>query len=273
MPDNDGWTAIAGNVEHARGDAVVEPDPRCYGPSMTQPIREAGGIDTSHLVTDDGLPVDNLYSEKAQSLLRDALYASWLGPDGAGRFVVMVDVGIFAVPANPGIAPDVLVAVDVEVPPDPRTEGHRSYFTWLYGKPPDVVVEIVSNKEGGELSTKLRAYERLRVAYYIVYDPSHHLSDQDLYVFALQGKQLTETASRELAGMGLGVTLWTGNYEGCVETWLRWTNDAGQLLLTGRERADVERSRAEAERDRAEAERDRADRLAAKLREMGVDPE
>ncbi len=226
---------------------------------MVQPIQQAGGIDTSHLVTDDGKPVDNIYSEKAQSLLRDAPYASWRGPDGSGRFVVMVDVGIFAVPANPGIAPDVLLAVDVDVPPDPRTEGHRSYFTWVYGKAPDVVVEIVSNTEGGELSTKLRAYERIRVAYYVVYDPSHHLSEQALYVFAMQGNRLTEVSSRVFPALGLGLTLWEGEYEGCTETWLRWTDENGKLLPTGRERA--------------ESEHERAERLAAKLREMGIEPE
>ena len=40
-----------------------------------------------------------------------------------------------------------------------------------------------------------------------------------------------------------------------------------------RQRAEAERQRAEAERQRAEAERQRADRLAARLRELGVDPE
>ncbi len=232
---------------------------------MVQPVSSAGGIDTSHLVTDDGKPVDNIYSEKAQHLLRDAPYASWSGPDGSGRFVVMVDVGVFAVPANPGIAPDVLLAVDVDIPPDPRTEGHRSYFTWVYGKAPDVIVELVSNTEGGELSSKLRAYERMRVAYYVVYDPSHHLSAQDLHVFTLQGGVLTETTSRILPSVGLGVTLWKGEYEGCTDTWLRWTDARGQLLLTGRERA-------EAEHERAEAEHERAERLAATLRALGVDP-
>jgi hypothetical protein len=41
--------------------------------------------------------------------------------------------------------------------------------------------------------------------------------------------------------------------------WLRWWDSAGNLLLTGEERA--------------EREKERGDRLAARLREMGVDPE
>lgn len=39
------------------------------------------------------------------------------------------------------------------------------------------------------------------------------------------------------------------------------------------QRAEAERQRAEAEHKRAEAERERAERLAARLRELGIDPE
>ncbi len=45
------------------------------------------------------------------------------------------------------------------------------------------------------------------------------------------------------------------------------------LLLWSSEQADLERQRAEQERQRAEQERQRADVLAAKLRELGVDPD
>ncbi|MGB8703194.1 MAG: Uma2 family endonuclease, partial [Thermosynechococcaceae cyanobacterium] len=55
--------------------------------------------------------------------------------------------------------------------------------------------------------------------------------------------------------------------------WLRWWDSDGNLLLTGEERAEQEEQRTEQEKQRAEKERQRADRLAAKLREMGVDPE
>jgi Uma2 family endonuclease len=43
----------------------------------------------------------------------------------------------------------------------------HSYFLWLYGKPPDIVVEIVSNRESGELDHKLGSYARMGVPYYI----------------------------------------------------------------------------------------------------------
>jgi hypothetical protein len=62
------------------------------------------------------------------------------------------------------------------------------------------------------------------------------------------------------------VTLWRGSYQGCGDTWLRWCDRDGAVILTGEERAEAERARAEAERERAE-------RLAAKLRAAGIDPD
>jgi Uma2 family endonuclease len=44
-------------------------------------------------------------------------------------------------------------------------------------------------------------------------------------------------------------------------------------LVGERERANLERDRANQERDRANQERDRAERLAARLRELGLDPD
>ena len=80
--------------------------------------------------------------------------------------------------------------------------------------------------------------------------------------------------------IGLGVTLWHGEYQGCEDTWLRWCDRVGAVIPTGEERAEAERARAEAERARAEteharaeAERERAERLAAKLRAAGIDPD
>lgn len=66
--------------------------------------------------------------------------------------------------------------------------------------------------------------------------------------------------------MELGLRLWDGVFEGKQARWLRWCDAKGQLLLTGDERAELERQRAEQERQRAE-------RLAARLRALGEDPD
>ena len=59
---------------------------------------------------------------------------------------------------------------------------------------------------------------------------------------------------------------WCGEFEGMTYEWLRWMKEDGSLLLTGKESAEIERQR-------AEAERQRANRFAAKLRELGIDPD
>jgi uncharacterized protein YciI len=60
--------------------------------------------------------------------------------------------------------------------------------------------------------------------------------------------------------------LWEGSYEDTTTTWLRWVDEEGHLVLTGKELAEREAARASREAARAE-------RLADKLRELGVDPD
>jgi hypothetical protein len=106
--------------------------------------------DIQGLVTEDDTPADNIASEKHQRLLTEALYSSWDGP-GAGRpFLAAANVGVFALARNPAIVPDIFLSLDVEVPHDWWQKAHRSYLLWEFGKPPDVVIEIVSNTEGGK---------------------------------------------------------------------------------------------------------------------------
>ena len=244
-------------------------------------------LDYSHIETEDDTPVDNLLSEREQRLLADTLYASWSGP-GAGRtFLAMTNVGLFyALHASPYV-PDALVSFDVRPPTDPLPKQNRSYFIWEYGKPPEIVVEVVSNRKGGELGEKLVGYARLGITFYIVFDPYQYLGQPVLRVFARRDLDYTEIAPGQLTGIGLGVTLWEGQVEDIAATWLRWVDGDGNLLLTGKERAEQESLRAEQERLRAEQERTRAEeertraehayqrveRLAAMLRELGVDPD
>ena len=77
----------------------------------------------------------------------------------------------------------------------------------------------------------------------------------------------------------MGLRLWDGEYEGWQATWLRWCDERGNLLPTGKELAEQEKARAEQEKARAEQEKARADAaetkmaaMVAKLRELGFDP-
>jgi Uma2 family endonuclease len=211
-----------------------------------------------NLVTEDDEPVDNLFSEKEQRLLTETLYSSWKPmseEENASQtrlFFAAANVGVFFSVNEPPLVPDVFVSLDVKAREDMFAKRGRSYFVWEYGKVPEIVVEIVSNDDGGELDRKLKAYARKGIYYYVVHDPLRILSDDVLRVY--EPGLLNHYRRREdynLPDVGLSLTLWHGEFEGTRGEWLRWLDRDGNLLLTGAERAD---------------------KLAAKLRELGVDP-
>ncbi|MCC5601425.1 Uma2 family endonuclease [Nostoc favosum] len=243
--------------------------------------------DVSHLVTEDDEPLDNLPSEKQQRLLTETLYSSWNGPSNAQGFLVAANVGLFPSNKQPPIVPDVFLSLDVQVADNWWERRHRSYFFWDFGKPPEVVIEIVSNREGNETGRKILEYARMRVMYYIIFDPTRQLSGEVLQMYELRGRQYIPMSEQWLTEVELGLCLWEGAYEGKRDVWLRWCDATGNVIPTGAERAEQERLRAEQECLRAEQERlraeqereaketalQRAERLAAQLRALGVEPE
>lgn len=237
------------------------------------PLKPEDWPQVDHLVTEDDTPVDNIYCEKQQRLLTQSLYDSWAGPGGGRPFIALANVGLFYGINQPPLVPDVLVSLDVELPADIWTKRHRSYMIWEYGKPPEVVLELVSNTVGGEADVKLRTYARMGVAYYVLYDPIKQLSDQVLRVYALHPGNAAELQDTWLQGVELGLMLWQGKFENREDTWLRWRDREGQMLLTGAERADQERQRADQERVMRQQAQQQAERLAARLRELGIEPE
>jgi Uma2 family endonuclease len=228
------------------------------------------------LITEDDTPLDNIFSEKQQRLLTEALYSSW--PEKP--FVALANVGLFYRVHHAALVPDVLLSLGVEIPEDVWSKSHRGYFVWEFGKPPDIVVEIVSNKVGHEADSKLRDYANIGVKFYALLDPDKQLSQRLLRLYELHGTSYVERTSLWMDGIGLGLCLWEGNYEGLPATWLRWCDQQGRNIETGAERADQEHDRAEQERQRADQERQRADQesqraeqMARRLRELGIDPD
>ena len=257
--------------------------------------------DVQSLITEDDIPVDNLPSEKHQRLLTEPLYSAWTGPGEGRTFLAAANVGIFAQLRNPAIVPDMFLSLDVEVAQDWWRKEHRSYFVWEFGKPPELVLEIVSNQEGGEDGEKKRKYAQIRVSYYVIYDPLLQVMPEVLTIYRLVGCVYERQETTQFPALQLGLTLWEGIFEGKHDTWLRWTDARGVLVPTGKERAEQEhqraeqefqraeqehqraeqefqraeqeRQRAEQECQRAEQERQRAEHLAELLRRAGVDPE
>jgi hypothetical protein len=223
------------------------------------------------LVIEDGKPVDSIFMEKQQRLLTEPLYCSWPGPEDGRPFLALANVGLFSVVGEPPLVPDVMLSLDVKAGDQARKEN-RSYILWVIGKPPDAVIEVVSDRRGGEAVHKMRDYARVRVLYYVIFDPRELLGGGVLRVFRLRDGTYEPMAPGWFNGVGLGLTLWQGAYEGLEANWLRWCDRQGQLIPTGRERAEQETQRAEQETQRAEQEKQRADRLEAKLRALGIDP-
>lgn len=218
--------------------------------------------DASQLVTEDDTPVDNFASEKQQRLLVSTLYSSLQNQ----TFLAAANVGIYHTDGQPPIVPDVFLSLDVQVPQNWWEKQNRCYMLWKFGKPPEVVIEIVSNKEGDELGTKLKTYEQMRASYYVVYDPTQQLSEQALRIYEIRGRRYFETTETWLEQVGLGLTLWQGKFEGRQDVWLRWCYQDGTLLATGDERAKVAEQRASVAEQRAA-------QLAERLRSLGIDPD
>ena len=254
-------------------------------------------LDVSHLITEDDKPVDNMPSAKLQRILVEPLYTN----DTQRKFVADANVGIYVALHEPAIVPDMFLSLDVQPADDWWQKRHRSYLLWEFGKPPEVAVEIVSNKRGGELGRKLIAYANMGVAYYVVYDPKKHIQDAVLRVFELSGGDYVERIDFRLPRVSLSLTLWEGIYEQKRDRWLRWCDLEGNLLLTGAELAARENERAtqaqqqatqaqqqatqaqqqaiQAQQQATQAqqqvtqEQTRAERLAAQLRALGIEPE
>lgn len=268
---------------------------------MSQPLlsEEIVRPDISHLVLEDGVPVDNFQSEKQQRLLVEPLYSSPVIPP---PFIAAANVGIFYSINQEGIAPDVFLSLGVQMPDNWVERQNRSYLVWEFGKVPEVAIEVVSNRNGNELGSKKESYARMKVDYYVVFDPLRQLQQPNemngclLKIWALSAGRYIELTPAEglaisepiyLETVNLGLTLWEGEFETVPGTWLRWCNRSGTVISTGAEarvidqqradqesqRAEQERLRAEQAQQQAEQERQRAERLADRLRTMGIDPD
>ncbi|MGB8700380.1 MAG: Uma2 family endonuclease [Thermosynechococcaceae cyanobacterium] len=160
--------------------------------------------------------------------------------------------------------PDVFAVLDVPV------KERKSWVVWEEGKAPDVVIELLSPSTANHDKTdKKQIYQnQLRVPEYFWYDP---FNPNDFAGFALhQGRYepiaLDDQGRLISQSLGLALVRWSGFYQEVETVWLRWSTLEGVLLPTDREFA-------QSQQQQAEQEKLRADRLAEKLRDLGIDPE
>jgi hypothetical protein len=223
-------------------------------------------------VTEDHAPVDRIFVEKQYRLLTDPLYSSWPGPGEGGPFLVLVNVAWFFRTKTPPLAPDCLLSLGVTCPEDLHVKEGHSYFQWEMGKSPEVVIEIVSDRRGGEDGLKMSDYARLGVLIYAIFDPENLLGGGVLRTFMLQGKSYRPVEPAYWPDVGLGLTLWEGSFEAHRDRWLRWCDREGRVIPTGAELARQERQAREEVEQQAAAEREareEAERKAAeRIREL-----
>jgi hypothetical protein len=173
--------------------------------------------DISDLVIEDDEPVDSILSKKLQRLLTGALYTSFQPKaEDTGElipFLATANVGLFYALKLPPLMPDVTLSLEVAPPASFERKEDRTYLVWEMGKPPDVVIEIVSKRKGEELGRKRKDYARAGVSYYAVYDRTagvasplrqlRELQGSPLALFQRRGGEFVPFASTWLEDKGL----------------------------------------------------------------------
>lgn len=211
-------------------------------------------------------PVDNTSQPLLAAALRENLELS--GFLNSPERLVASNLGICSTVNGKTIvkAPDWLYVPRVLPLDPPRTR--RSYTPHLEGDIPAVVMEFLSETDGGEYSArpfypygKLWFYERiLQVPVYVIFEPEAGTMEvRQLVEDSYQLQEPDEQDHYWIAAMNLYLGAWQGTKADRTGYWLRWWDEAGNLLLWGAEQLEQERQRAE--------------RLAAYLQSQGVDPD
>ncbi|MGE5656934.1 MAG: Uma2 family endonuclease [Actinomycetota bacterium] len=223
--------------------------------------------DISNLVLEDNTPLDSFINEKQQRLLTTVFY-SGAETGITVPFIAAANVGLFSSLRQPGIAPDMFLSLNLSGEDDWWDRQVRSYLFWEFGKPPEVVIEVVSLTPGNELGSKLVDYARMRILYYVVYDPLQRLGNAVLRVFQLQGLSYVPMGHAWFPEVNLGLMLWQGEFENVQATWLRWCYADGTPVPTGDEliaQKDAELSQIQAQLTEEQARTKQALLLAIEL--------
>lgn len=226
--------------------------------SDTKPYLPLG----TELPDSDDIPVDNEEQNLLPNILLFVLNTLWATRKD---WYFGVDMGVYhstgGQPRIP-VVPDAFLSIGVS-----RFKGdqlRRSYVVWEENNiPPTLTIEIVSWSPGGEYDGKLEIYRKLGVLYYLIYNPRYWQRDRhqpfEVYKLIEGSYELQLGEPFWMPEVGLGIGRHQGDVGGKVQEMLSWFDAAGDRILTAEERASQLQSK--------------ADRLAARLRAMGEDPE
>jgi len=165
-----------------------------------------------------------------------------------------------------------------------NVDGSRERQGWVIweeeGRYPDVIVELTSPSTARTDKVRKKAiYEgTFRTPDYFIYDPFDGNSLQGWHLGADQRYHSLERNERgwlwcETLGYWLGT--WEGTIDRETAIWARFYDSEGNLIPlpeeAAQERAAAAQEQLNATQQALEAERQRSQRLAARLREMGID--
>jgi Uma2 family endonuclease len=231
--------------------------------------------DHTQLPDSDGNFVKNFQEHPQSILLTDSILPRLQAIHPDGYYCIGQDSGIYwrltDPPEKGAEAPDWFYVPNV--PPTLNGEIRRSYVFWQELIAPLIVLEFVSGNGEEERDKtpykgKFWIYENIiRPPYYGIYEVKK--ASVEVYQLAANHyeKMLPNDRGRYvIPPMGVELGIWQGRYQNLELPWLRWWDEQGNLLLTGDERAEVERQRA------AMVEQENA-RLRERLRSLGIDPD
>jgi len=248
---------------------VAQIPPSIQSPAVTPPVVTWESLPADYVLPDD--PVENIQQPLLAAALTDAL-----GEAGriSSEMLIASNFGLVATIHQKIVvkAPDWVYVP--RVLPVPQGVVRRSYTPHREGEPVAIVMEFLSDDELGEYSIrptypygKLYFYERiLQVPTYVTFDPySLTLEVRHLRDGQYQLQQADEQGRFWIPELNLFLGVWYGPRLGSTIHWLRWWDEAGNLLLWSFEKAEQEAQRAEQEAQRAEQERQRADAAEQEL--------
>jgi Uma2 family endonuclease len=206
----------------------------------------------------DHQPVDSELQILVASLLGDILAQLW---QNRTDWFWGINMGVYYDPGKPAIVPDAFLSLGVERLT--RAGGRLSYVLWQEEKVPLLVLEYVSKTYGQEYGTKKDQYAMIGVPYYGVYNPEHYRRDKhhSLEIYRLVNGQYVLHSGEPcwIPELRLGIGKEEGTYRAWTREWLYWYDQNGNRLVPPEEIIQQERQRAE--------------RLAERLRQMGIDPD